>query len=245
MAIIRNVVGWIYEHWSDMVTWILMLAALVLAVVPSTVADLENHPKWGKLWKLGIPLLLILLGVTGFLQGVRSSDALKQQARQAYSASLISATKDDLKSLTEHLDDGFAKVIAAIDALRTGKPSPPPIKKPQLPPPTVEHIRYTESRIASSNPAAPYGLQAIIQTDTTLQPVGFKVTCDGEITNGDFFVVGQPAMMAVATAFSPDKKTFLFSFKYPPVTPETPVVVKLQAKTDIRVTKIEQIPPLF
>ncbi len=246
MSIARNVVGWIFEHWADIVTWILMLGAFILAIIPSTIADIEKHPRWGKLWKVGLPLFIVVLGITGSWQGIRSNDALKEQARQAYSVSLISATKDDIKSLTDHLDQGFENVIAAINALKTGKTSPPPIKKPpQLPPPIVEHIRYTESRIASNDPNAPYGLQAIIQTDTAIQPVGFKISCDGEIAEGDFFVVGQSAMMGVAKGFSQDKKSFLFSFQYPQVKPETPVVVKLQARTDIRVTKIEQIPPLF
>ncbi len=246
MSIVRNVAGWIYEHWADIVTWILVLGAFIFAIIPSTIADLEKHPRWGKLWRVGLPFLVVLIGFTGFWRSIRSSDALREQARQAYSASLISATKDDVKSLTDHLDQGFENVIAAINALRTGKTPPPPIKKPtQLPPPVVEHIRYTESRIASSNPSAPYGLQTIIQTDTSIQPVGFKITCDGEITDGDFFVVGQSAMMGVAKGFSQDKKSFLFSFQYPPVKPETPIVVKLQSHIDIRVTKIEQIPSLF
>jgi hypothetical protein len=246
MSVARNLVGWIWEHWADIVTWILMLGAFMLAVIPSTIAELEKRPRWGRLWKSGLPLLVILIGFTGFLQSMRSNDKLKAQARQAYSVSLISATKDDIKSLTEHLDEGFENVIAAVNALRTGKMPPPLIKKqPQLPPPVVEHIRYTESRIASSDPSAPYGLQAIIQTDTPIQPVGFKITCDGEITDGNFFVVGQSVMMGVAKGFSQDKKSFLFSFQYPPVKPETPIVVKLQSRTDIRVTKIEQVPPLF
>ena len=235
-----------------MVNVAIVVMALVLALVPATVADLEKHPKWGRAWRVLLPLFVCILGITGFIQGVRSSDALKEQARKAYTAIQISATKDDMHALLEHMDQGFEKVIAAINALRTGKATPkqheaipPVVTTPVLPPPIVEHIRYAISRIASSDSSAPYGLQIVIQTDTTIQPVGLKITFDGEIARGDFFVAGQSSMLSVATAMSEDKKSFILSFKYPPFTPESPLVVRIESAREVHIMAMDRVPPIF
>ncbi len=182
-------------------------------------------------------------------QGITHNDKLKDQIAQLSNTSLISATKDDVKNLGSNIDSGFDRVVDAINSLRVQAHQNPipktPVEKPPLGPSTVEHIRFTERRTNSTNSAAPYALQVIIQTDATIQPAGFKIECDGEISNGDFFVAGQPAMMSVASGLSNNKRSFLLSFKYPPLTPESPVVVTLQSSSDIHVTKVEHIPPLF
>jgi hypothetical protein len=119
-------------------------------------------------------------------------------------------------------------------------PSPQPSA-----PAVVERLRFTQRRAPSNKPETPYGLQVIIQTDTASQPTGLRVECDGGISEGRFFVAGQPAMIAVGQRLSEDRKAFLLSFRYPTFAPDAPVVVTLLSKGDIHVTKVEQIPPLF
>ena len=75
---------WLYEHWSDFAPLILALLGVVLAIVPTKVAELEKHPRWGLLWKFGLSAVLIFIGVTGTLQGISKStkaDTDTQQAR--------------------------------------------------------------------------------------------------------------------------------------------------------------------
>ena len=102
-----------------------------------------------------------------------------------------------------------------------------------------------QRRAASDDPNAPYGLQVVMQTDVTMQPVAFKVDFDHEITQAKAFIVGEGAYMSVATAYSSDHKSFMFSWKDPPFTPSSSLIVSLQSKYDVRITKVEKIQPLF
>jgi hypothetical protein len=106
-------------------------------------------------------------------------------------------------------------------------------------------VRIIQRRAASDDPDAPFGLQVVIQTDVMMQPVAFRVECDHEIKDGKAFIVGEGAYTMFATALSEDKKAFLFSFHSPPLTPDASLVVSLQSKYDVRVTKVGKIQPLY
>jgi hypothetical protein len=183
------------------------------------------------------------------IQGITHSDQLKDQIAELSSASLISATKDDVKILGSHVDNGFDRLVDAINSGRGQAHQNPitktPIEKPSLVPPAVEPIRFTERRTASTNWAAPYGLQVIIQTNVTIQPAGLKILCDNEIASGDFFrrrstrddggsfrVVGRqeklPSELQVSAA-----------------NPRISVLVTLRSSKDIHVTRVEQISAMF
>jgi hypothetical protein len=108
--------------------------------------------------------------------------------------------------------------------------------KPTVPHPN--HTRYAQRNVRSSNANAPYELQVIIETDVPIQNAGFRIECDGPIIDGQFFVTGQPIMMNVRT--TKEDKAFVFSFGYPTFTPQSPIVVTLLSKTQIKVTKIEK-----
>jgi hypothetical protein len=187
---------------------------------------------------------LIIIGVTGFLAGLKQKRQLENQIRTFSAAVQIAATKDDIQGLTAHIDDGFSNLVAAIKGVKP----PPPTKKvtpvePQLPPPLVRNLVFTQRRAPSTDPRFPYGLQVIIQSNINIQPVGFAFVCDGEISKVDFFVAGQGAYFNVLTGISGDKKNVgLVKFSFPALTPETPLVVTLLSKTDVRVVEVQQVP---
>lgn len=235
-------VGWIREHWSDLAALILMLVALILAMIPGKVARLESHPRWGYLWKFGVTVVLILIGVTGMVQGIHNNDALRSQINQLSSNTIISATKDDVKSLTTHIDEGFNRVVNAITELSGKKPvqsTKPP--KEVLPPAIVEHIVHTERRVASDRPDLPYALQVVLQTDQVRSNPALQIDFDGVIGDGKFFVAGQAVMMSVQFGLTQDREGFYLSFGYPTWTPESPVIVIIYSKEAVQITAIKNL----
>jgi hypothetical protein len=160
---------------------------------------------------------------------------LQQQTQALMNALRLQVTLDDLKHLETVVTNGFGQIAH-------GKPTAPAKAQPSVPVPQA--IRIIQRRAASTNANAPFGLQVVMQTDVTIQPVAFRVECDGEITDASVFIVGEPMYFVKATQISADRKSFLFSFHSPAFTPNGSLVVSLQAKSDIRVTKVVQIPPL-
>jgi hypothetical protein len=138
--------------------------------------------------------------------------------------------------------DGFATVIAAIKGAKAPSKITPQNVGPQLPPALVQNLTFTQRKAPSNDPALPYGLQIIIQSNITIQPVGFAFVCTGEVGKLNFFIAGQGAYMNVQTGIAGEKNTVGFvKFSFPPLTPETPLVVTLLSKGDIRVTEVQQI----
>lgn len=168
---------------------------------------------------------------------------LQKQIGQLISASQIQATNDDIHRLDANVTAEFSSVIAAIKGVKISpKTTPAQNPGPQLPPALVQNLTFTQRRAPSSTPNLPYGLQVIIQTNINIQPVGFAFECTGEVGNIGFFVAGQGAYMNVQTGIAGEKKNIGFvKFSFPPLAPETPLVVTLLSKEDIRVTKVDQI----
>ena len=179
---------------------------------------------------------------------VELKDTIKNLRDQVFAlnnALKLQVSIDDLHHLESVIIIGFDHLESVVREGRPGKPVHQAATQPSLPPAVVEHIRIMQRRAASDDPNAPYGLQVVMQTDVTMQPVAFKVECDHEITQAKAFIVGEGAYMSVGTSYSGDRKSFMFSWKYPPFTPSSSLVVTLLSKEDIHVTKVEKIQPLF
>jgi hypothetical protein len=169
---------------------------------------------------------------------------LQNQTLSLMNAIQLQATLNDFKHLEGVLGDDFTHLEQTIQGTKHVQKLAPP-QPPPLPPAVVEHIRIVQRRAASSDPNAKYGLQVVMQTDTTIQPVAFRVEFDQEISNPEAFIVGEGAYTMFGTAFSNDHKAFLFSFHTPAFTPNSSLIVAVQSKYDVRVVKVEKIQPLF
>jgi hypothetical protein len=168
--------------------------------------------------------------------------ATREQIGQLIAAAQIQATSDDVKRLDSHIGEGFANVTASIRGVKPVVRPPQVATGPQLPPALVQHLTFTQRRAPSSDPSLPYGLQVIIQTNINIQPVGFAFACTGEVGDVKFFIAGQSAYLSVATGISGEKKNIAFvKFAFPSLAPETPLVVTLLSKEDIRVTEVQQV----
>jgi hypothetical protein len=235
--------GEIRESWADMSVLIVALIGVVLAVIPGEVADLEKNPRWGRLWRVGIPLLLILVGVTGFVQGCQQKHDFQHQISQLTSQATIEATKEDVGSLRTHIDDGLSKVADAIYELGGKKGKKPTITPPvETPTPAVQHVRFSQRAVPSDKPEYPYGLQVVIQTDVQESRPALEIDFDGPIADdASFFVAGYTVMQNVTTTLSADRKSFAIEFAFPDWKPESPLVVNVKSAQAVKVVGVKKL----
>lgn len=237
MSFAKRIFGEIYENWGPVSQLIVGLLAFILAIRPGRVAELEK----GRTWRIGLPLLVSFLFITGFIQSIRSDSELRGQVRTMYARTMLEATKDDIETLTGHIDSGFKSVVEAIIGVKTVKQIKPPIVKPpeQQNPvlPSPPHITWAQSRTLSPDPQL-YALQVTIQSDQSI-PVSFAIECTGPVSKVDAFLVGQGAYMSVLLGtLQGNPNVAVVKIGFPPLTPQTPLVVTILSKENIRVTGI-------
>jgi hypothetical protein len=243
---------WIFDQLPGVVAF--LIAAFGVAIIYMNELQAGLKDKRRARWLIAV--VLVLFGVGAFISDTTQKNQDKaeleaernsaredrkmflQQTNQLLTFAQSQATKDDLKQLGIDILNGLSKVESAI----RGKP-PKAILPPALPPPTVEHTRFTTRRAPSSDPAAPYGLQVIIQSDITISPVDFGIECTGEVSSVTSFLTGQGVYMSVYNGAAPNNKNVaVVRFTFPPMEPSTPLVVTILSKEDIRVKQIIRYP---
>jgi hypothetical protein len=167
----------------------------------------------------------------------KDRQTLMSQNSQLIAFGQSQITKDDLTKTEGNLLKGISGVNTAVK----DRPAPVPEIQP-LPPPTVEHTRFTYRRAASTDPEYPFGLQIIISSDVKIDPVGFAIECTGEVGKVSFFVTGQGAYMMTYAGPAPNNPNVaIVKFAFPALQPETPLVVTIFSKTDIRVKQLAKL----
>lgn len=183
---------------------------------------------------------------------------LTQQVLILISSAQVQATKDDVKLLGETVATGSNNIVAAINNLKRSSETPmttrPSETKPSnegkqvaaQPPvvPTIENTRLVQRAAPSSDPKLPYGLQVIIQSNITVDPVAFAFQCDGEVGRVDFFIAGQGAYMNVQVGPAAQNKNIaIVRFGFPPLRPETPLVLTILSEKEIHVVRAFKLNP--
>jgi hypothetical protein len=223
---------------------IVALLGVILAIIPAKVAELEQHKTFGKVWKWGISGFLVLVGVTGFLQGRADKKVFQTQISQLTSQVTIEATKTDIEKLGNKMDEGFGRVVDAIAELRAAilHKSPPKATTTTVTPPTivpsVQHLHFSERRVTSDNPASPYALQVVIQTDVTVDSPRLLLRFSGAIDEGDFFLAGSALTMMHRTQISNPRIALRLGFDFPSWKPESPIVVTVKSKQEVHLTEV-------
>jgi hypothetical protein len=110
------------------------------------------------------------------------------------------------------------------------------VEPPSLPAPP--HISFTQARGVSTNPAFPYALQVTIQSDQQV-PVAFAVNCTGAVGDVKAILIGQGAYMSVM--LGTNGNAALVKFGYPPLTPQSPLVITIFSKDDIRAIAVRAL----
>jgi hypothetical protein len=243
-----HIMGWFWEHWSQMSSIVITVIAIYLALAPKTIADREK--KWA--WKIGVIAVVLLFSITGSFEDKMSLDQLKSQISTLFGQLAVAATKNDIGTLTAHIDAGFNDIVSAIkDLNQSTKPTKPtvaiaPVKPsnelsthiepPSLPAPP--HISFTQARGVSTDPAFTYALQVTIQSDQQV-PVAFAVDCTGAVGDVKAFLIGQGVYMSVK--LGRNGNAAFVRFGYPPLTPQTPLVITIFSKGDIRAIAVRAL----
>jgi hypothetical protein len=214
-----------------------------LAVLGCFVSIRQPKAEYHKLWfMLLIAMGLCVSGVVFWQQSrartaQNKAEARSEEDRKTGQEHLL-ALRDQIEALTMSL----TKPPLVVREL--ARPAPavhPKLSTPELPlpPAVVGEIRFTERRTDSPKKEFPYALQVIIQTSAVIEHPAFRIECDGEIAEGDFFIAGQPIMMN--KGWGADKNVFSLRLGFPPLTPESSMVVTLLSKSPIRVKRLDRV----
>ena len=227
--------GWCYEHWGTLSQLIVGLFAFTLSILPHSVAELEKKLRW----KIGLPILVGTIAITGYVVSESSDAELKSQLSTMFNQVRLEATKDDIGILVTHINDGFKSVVDAIATLC--KPSHKPPKSSQITAqpalPAPPHVSITQARALSTDPQFKFALQVTVQSDQQM-PASFVFECSGEVGKVDAFIVGRGVGMDVVLG-TQSPTVALVHFGYPPLTPQAPLVVTILSKDDIRLNAVK------
>jgi hypothetical protein len=118
--------------------------------------------------------------------------------------------------------------------------------RPPETPPVLVGIRFTQSRVESTDPSVPYALRVTIQTDKPIQPTALAIECDAPISVGGYQESGGGAFMKSEMGVVRSNPTIYFlEFGFPPFEPENPIIVTLMSRTALTVKKVELVPYRF
>ena len=235
MRVFIKAYGWLYEHWGTMSQLIVGVFAFVLSIRPKTVAALEEDPEL----RIGLPILVGVIFVTGYMVSESSDANLKAQLATMYQQVRLEATKDDISSLSTHIDNGFKSVVDAIASLcKAAKPTTIPQHAATQPPlPVPPNVSITQARAVSTDPQFRFALQVTIQSNQQI-PASFVFECSGDVGKVDAFLVGHSAMMEVLLGRGQNPNEAIVHFGYPPLSPQSPLIVTILSKEDIRVQSV-------
>jgi len=250
-----SVIRWVFYQLPSIAG--ILLATLSFAVVFMT-KELETALKDKRYLKWSIVIVLCLIGVGGLvsdsiqkqedkaeLKSERDNarqdrTTLSRQVLQLISSAQIQATSDDIKHLSTDVVNGFDRVEAALKGIKPRKTAITTSAVPTAP----ASLSVTQRRAPSADAHFPYGLQVIIQTSTTIQPVGLRLCFDGPVGSATFFVAGESAFVGRLDGIHyPGEcpNAYAFGFHFPAFTPEHPIVVTVLSASDIKLTSLEQI----
>jgi hypothetical protein len=236
------------EDIPDFVGFFLAMVGVALLFLPEFTKMLDNHP----IVRMVIAAFFMAAGVAGLYinhvsrhKSEEERHTLQGQIGKLVDTSVATATHEDVNRIDRDVQTGFGNVVTAIGNIRL--PNPPPIKPNSATPPTTpplqeapQSIRFTQKRVPSTDPKLLYALQVIVQTDAPSTPVSFAFDCTGPIADLSFFIAGQSAYMSVQ--YGTNSNVGTLKIGYPPLTPDSPLVVTILSKDSVQVQRIRRIP---
>lgn len=232
------------------------MAGVALLFMPDDLKKLERHRKT----RLAIAGLIFIFGLLAVVSDSQQKAAeteraakerkeLTEQIHVLVASATVQATKGDITelgaSLMSTLTVGFDRTISASTRGHpvSSNKSSEPIATPATVP-TVEHTTMVQRPTVSDDPALPYGLQVIIQSNVIIDPVALGFECDGDVGKVNAFIAGQGAYlnMQIGPA-DQNHKIAVVRFSFPALKPETPLVVTILSKSKIKVVRGLKLAP--
>jgi hypothetical protein len=233
----------------DFVALFLTAVGITVIFMKEGLKKLEARPHWRGF----IITLFIVFGGLAFIsnqiqKGQDSADkkALADQIKILVDGSQSEATSADIRSISGALKAGFDEIsreLKSHDQNKSRPENPPKSPEPTPTPPTApQSIRFTQKRVPSTDPNNPYALQVIIQSDTSVTPVGLALHFSGPIIGIRFFVAGQPVLMMTQSFVNPNDPTIgVIRFGYPALSPDSPIVISVISKAPVSLVSLDKI----
>jgi hypothetical protein len=195
--------------------WFLLLSALLIISLTVKGVWPEMPPRQKFLWVTvgGLACLFLIVGTI--------SNALTHRAEQQQADNDKRVLGDKVNALYDQIKELSQKAVQSSDVV--GR---------------IAHFQFNAQQIASSDPNLPFALQFVILTDQTIEKPAFIVTCDGQISKGNFFIPGQVIYTLTQQLITDDKKSFGFRFATPSFDPNAPLIVTLFSTNKIRCDKL-------
>lgn len=131
-----------------------------------------------------------------------------------------------------------ASIHAGTESRRIGATPTPSF----APSPILVGIRIaSQRRVPSDDPKLPYGLEVVIQTDVTIQPVALILVCDGPIGKGHGFEGGGLYVMVSDGIAAGHPNIWIEKRKSPAFTAGSPIVIDLFSETAINAVSVKRI----
>jgi hypothetical protein len=250
---IRGVLQPVFNLLPGVAGYFLAMASFAFLFMSEELKRLERHRKI----RIAVAALVFAVGLGAVISdsAQKTEDKttaqterkeLMKQISTLIASAQVQATGDDIKRVGSQVQTGVDRIVSVLGGEKKLPPLAAPEKKgasltaPEKPGPvpTIENTTLVQRSAPSSDPQLPYGLQVIIQSNVVLDPVAFALECDGEVGRVDFFIAGQGAYMNVQKGVAgPAKNTAIVRFSFPPLRPETPLVVTLLSKNQIRIVR--------
>ena len=112
-------------------------------------------------------------------------------------------------------------------------------------PPPLDIRIVSQEWVPSTNPKYRYQLKAVVQTNTTIQPVAMVFECSEEIGQGWVYYAGETTMLFLKEGnrvLETNPKAYLALFESPPFRPEKPMIVMLLSHQPIKIVRFFQVP---
>jgi hypothetical protein len=226
--------------------YFLAMAGVALLFMTEELKKLEGHRKI----RLAFATLVFAVGLGAVIsdsaqkasdkaEAQSERDALMKQISTLIASAQVQATGDDITKLGTIVMSGLDKVISSLHGEKQVKETSKQVPSEKFKSvPTVESTTLVQRPTTSDDPQLPYGLQVIVQSNTTIDPVAMGFECDGEVGKVNFFIAGQGAYLNVqAGPADQNKNIAIVRFSFPPLKPETPMVVTVLSKSQIRVIR--------
>jgi hypothetical protein len=152
----------------------------------------------------------------------------------------IAALRKQIVTLATHQDvtAGVASIQGTVNRAISRSAAP-------IVPAILGHYSWVPSRLASDNPAYPFGLQVIVQTSVSNAHVSLLIECSGPIgvVHPEFAgIVQANPYYGVPNTAHPNIAMVQYIVT-PPFAPDNPITIDLFAKSDIRVVRITSSAP--
>lgn len=235
MQFIADYIGGLLWGWVGIVF-------LVLGLVDIIERSVEKTFTISRRWK--VMSVLAILFIAQFLTYKDLRRDTDKKISELEQANAVVATANEQQQVkVEERDKRIGDLEAQLHKLPIRIVLPPtqrnqgPAEHQEMP--IMTGLRFSGKAVASPKPGVyPYGYEAVVQVESSIQPVWLIIECDAELGEVRLNTSSGGPFINQRSGFARNRRVGLEQFQYPPLTPENPLVVTVMSKTPIKILNI-------